>query len=118
MSPHRGTWWAVAAAALVVGACKDSTAPQLSNPQQLGSDLQTVSSVFDSPAFQSFGALDSAAGSPLTASAPPGALFSATRVAAPQTPSPPHADDPARLPAPRTAPVALGAPLSAPGSPS
>ena len=118
MSPYRGTWWAVAAAALVVNACKDSTAPQLSNPQQLGSDLQTVSSVFDSPAFQSFGALDSAAGSPLTASAPAGALLSATRVAAPQTPSQPYADAPARLQALRTAAFALGSPLSAQVIPS
>ena len=68
MSAYRGTWWAIAAAALVVSACKDGTAPQLSNPQQLGSDVQTVASVFDSPAFQSFGALDSAPGSPVAAS--------------------------------------------------
>ena len=65
MSAYRRTWWAIGAAALVVSACKDSTAPQLSNPQQLGSDLQIVSSVFDSPAFRSFGALDSAPGSPI-----------------------------------------------------
>src|SRR5204863_396726 len=95
----------IGAAALVVSACKDSTAPQLSNPQQLGSDLQIVSSVFDSPAFRSFGALDSAPGSPVAASTPAGALLSAASVAAPQTPRQPYADAPARLQAFRTTAV-------------
>ncbi len=107
MSAYRGTWWAIAAAALVVSACKDGTAPQLSNPQQLGSDVQTVASVFDSPAFQSFGALDSAPGSPVAASAPAGALLGATRVAPPQTARLAYADAPTRLQAFRTAASAL-----------
>src|SRR5438552_17768085 len=108
MSAYRRTWWAIGAAALVVSACKDSTAPQLSNPQQLGSDLQIVSSVFDSPAFRSFGALDSAPGSPVAASIPAGALLSAASVAAPQTPRQPYADAPARLQAFRTTAAAFG----------
>src|SRR5881296_882268 len=114
MSAYRRTWWAIGAAALVVSACKDSTAPQLSNPQQLGSNLQTVSSVFGSPAFQSFGALDSAPGSPVTPSTPAGALLSAARVAPPQ----PYADAPARLQAFRSAATALGSPISAQVIPS
>jgi len=118
MSPYRRTWWAIGAAALVVSACKDSTAPQLSNPQQLGSNLQTVSSVFGSPAFQSFGALDSAPGSPVAASTPAGALTAATSVAAPQTPRQPYADAPARLQAFRTTATALGGRLSAQVIPS
>ena len=118
MSAYRGTWWAIAAAALVVSACKDGTAPQLSNPQQLGSDVQTVASVFDSPAFQSFGALDSAPGSPVAASAPAGALLGATRVAPPQTARLAYADAPARLQAFRTAASALSSPLSAQVIPS
>src|SRR5436190_1615704 len=118
MSAYRRTWWAIGAAALVVSACKDSTAPRLSNPQQLGSNLQTVSSVFASPAFQSFGALDSAPGSPVAASTPAGALISATSVAAPQTPRQPYADAPARLQAFRTTATALGGRLSAQVIPS
>jgi len=118
MSAFRHTWWALAAAALVVSACKDGTAPQLSNPQQLGSNLQTVSSVFGSPAFQSFGALDSAPGSPVAPSTAAGALLSATSVAAPQTPRQPYADAPARLQAFRTTATALGGRLSAQVIPS
>ncbi len=118
MSAYRRTWWAIGAAALVVSACKDSTAPQLSNPQQLGSDLQIVSSVFDSPAFRSFGALDSAPGSPVAASTPAGALLSAASVAAPQTPRQPYADAPARLQAFRTTAAAFGGRLSAQVIPS
>jgi len=118
MPAFRRTWWALAAAALVVSACKDGTAPQLSNPQQLGSNLQTVSSVFGSPAFQSFGALDSAPGSPVAPSTAAGALLSATSVAAPQTPRQPYADAPARLQAFRTTATALGGRLSAQVIPS
>ena len=118
MSAYRRPWWAIAVAALIASACKDGTAPQLSNPQQLSSDLQTVSDVFASPAFRSFGALDSAPGSPVTTSAPAGALLSAARVAAPQTPRQPYADAPARLQAFRTAASALGSPLSAQVIPS
>jgi len=118
MSAYRRTWWAIGAAALVVSACKDSTAPQLSNPQQLGSNLQTVSSVFGSPAFQSFGALDSAPGSPVAASTPASALLAATSGAAPQTPRQPYADAPARLQAFRTTATALGGRLSAQVIPS
>ncbi|PYP18504.1 MAG: hypothetical protein DMD52_01865, partial [Gemmatimonadetes bacterium] len=117
MPAYRRTWRAIGAAALVVSACKDSTAPQLSNPQQLSSNLQTVSSVFASPTFQSFGALDSAPGSPV-ASAPAGALLGATRVAVPQTARLAYADAPARLQAFRTAASALGSPLSAQVIPS
>src|SRR5207302_10533126 len=79
-----------AGTAVLVTACSDSTAPppQLSNPPQFSADLQTVAAVFQLPAFQSFGALDSVPGSPL-GSAPAGALLAAARVAAPQAPSPP-----------------------------
>src|SRR5438128_6718244 len=115
MSACRRTWWAVAAAALIAGACKDGTAPQLSNPQQLGSNLQTVSSVFGSPAFQSFGALDSAPGSRLAAPTPPGRLLPARSSAAPPTPRQPYADAPPRLQAFRPRATAPGGRLPAPG---
>ena len=97
-----------AGTAVLVTACSDSTAPppQLSNPPQFSADLQTVAAVFQLPAFQSFGALDSVPGSPL-GSAPAGALLAAARVAAPQAPSPPFAEAPARLRAMKLAVSAL-----------
>ena len=90
-----------AGAALLASACGDSTAPlpQLSNPQQLAADLQTVAAVLQVPALQSFGALDSVPGSPLE-SAPAGALLAAARVA-------PFAQAPARLRAMKLAASAL-----------
>ena len=97
-----------AGAALLASACGDSTAPlpQLSNPAQLAADLQTVAAVLQVPAFQSFGALDSVPGSPLS-SAPAGALLAAARVAAPQAPSPPFAEAAAHLRAMKLAASAL-----------
>ena len=108
MSAHRGTWWALAAAALIASACKEANAPQLSNPQQLTTNLTTVSGVFTAPAYQSFTALDSAPGSPAASSTPAGALLSAARIGAPSTPGQPYADAPARLQAFRTAALHLG----------
>lgn len=118
MSAYRGTWRGLAAVALVAAACSDSTGPQLSDPQQLSSDLQTVSSTFATPAFQSFSALGMAAGSPVPASARAGALLSAARITAPQFARQPYADVPARLQALRSAAPALGSPLSADVIPS
>lgn len=115
MSAYRRTWWAVAAAALIASACHDTSAPQpkLSNPQQLTSDLQTVDSVFGSPAFQSFTSLDSAPGSPVKVSAPAGALLQAVRIAAPGSPSEPYAAVPARLQAMKLAAAALSSTATA-----
>jgi hypothetical protein len=115
MSAHRRTWWAVAAAALIASACHDTSAPQpkLSNPQQLTSDLQTVDSVFQSPAFQSFTSLDSAPGSPVNVSAPVGALLMAARIAAPGSPSEPYAAAPTRLQAMKVAAAALSSTVTA-----
>ncbi|HVH67732.1 MAG TPA: hypothetical protein VM716_07690 [Gemmatimonadales bacterium] len=103
MSAHRGTWCALAAAALIASACKEANAPQLSSPQQLTTNLTTVSSVFAAQAYQSFTALDSAPGSPAATTTPAGALLSAARVGAPLTPRQPYADAPTRLQAFRTA---------------
>ena len=103
---HRRTWWALAATvALGAAACKDSSGPQpqLSNPQQLTSDLQTVSSVFTSPTLQSFGALRTATGSPIGAAPATGALLGAAPVVPPRTANQPYADAAARLQAMRLA---------------
>ena len=102
---RRRTWWGVAVAAIVVAACKDSNGPQpqLSNPQQLASDLQTVSSVFTSPTLQSFGALRTATGSPIGAAPATGALLGAAPVVPPRMANQPYADAAARLQAMRLA---------------
>jgi hypothetical protein len=115
MAAHHRTWWAVAAAALIASACHDTSAPQpkLANPQQLTSDLQTVDSVFQSPAFQSFTSLDSAPGSPVQVSAPAGALLRAAWIAAPGSLSEPYAAAPARLQAIKLAAAALSSTATA-----
>jgi hypothetical protein len=119
MSVSRRTWRSVAAAAaLAAAACRDSTGPTFSNPQQLSADLQSVSSVFLTPTFQSFGAIGAAPGSPVPASAPAGALLATARIAAPQFARQPYADAPARLQALRSAASAVGSPLSADVIPS
>jgi len=109
MARSTRSWWAVATAAAVAAACSSSTGPQahLSNPAQLSTDLQTVGSVFTSPAFQSFGALSVATGSPVAATTPVGALLGATPIVPPRTSTQPYAKAPARLQALRTAAGAL-----------
>ena len=109
MARSTRSWWAVATAAAVAAACNSSTGPQahLSNPAQLSTDLQTVGSVFTSPAFQSFGALSVATGSPVAATTPVGALLGATPIVPPRTSTQPYAKAPARLQALRTAAGAL-----------
>ena len=101
----RRTWWGLAAAAAVAAAaCSEGTAPQLSNPQQLNSDIQTVAAVFEAPVFQSFGAVGTAPGSPAAAPTVPGAaLFRATIPAAPPGPGQAYAATPQRLQALRAA---------------
>ena len=106
---RRSRWAVVVAAALVAAACKGSTGPQaqLSNPAQLSADLQAVGGVFTSPAFQSFGALRVATGSPVAVTTPVGALLSAAPIVPPRTTTQPYANTPARLQALRTAAGAL-----------
>ena len=101
----RRTWWGLAAAAAVAAAaCSEGTAPQLSNPQQLNSDIQTVAAVFEAPVFQSFGAVGTAPGSPAAAPTVPGAaLFRATIPAAPPGPGQAYAATPQRMQALRVA---------------
>lgn len=118
MSGHRGTWWALATAALIASACTEANAPQLSNPQQLTTNLTTVSNVFAAQAYQSFAALDSAPGSPAASTTPAGALLSAARIAAPLTPRQPYADAPTRLQAFRSAASSIGGGISAQVIPS
>ncbi|HEX4602157.1 MAG TPA: hypothetical protein VH116_12240 [Gemmatimonadales bacterium] len=108
-------WGGLAAAALITAACHSTTAPQpqLSNPQQLSSDLQTVAGVFTSPTFQSFSALRNAAGSPVGPAAPAGALLGAAPIVAPRTSTQPYAGAMARLQALRLAASTLNPSISA-----
>lgn len=109
-------WWGpAAAAAFVVAACSSSTAPQpqLSNPQQLSTNLQTVSGVLTSPTFNSFGALRTASGSPVAAPTVPGALLGAAPITPPATSTQAYAGAPARLQALRLAASSLGSGIAA-----
>lgn len=112
---RRSGWGLVVAAAFLTAACKGSTGPQaqLSNPAQLSADLQTVGGVFTSPAFQSFGALRLATGSPVAVTTPVGALLSAAPIVPPRTATQRYANAPARLQALRTAAGALSGGINA-----
>ena len=112
---RRSGWGLVVAALFVAAACNESTGPQahLSNPAQLSADLQTVGAVFSSPAFQSFGALRLATGSPVAVTTPAGALLSAAPIVPPRTATRPYANAPARLQAFRTAAGALSGAINA-----
>ena len=110
MPVYSRSWWVLATvAALTAAACNETTRPQahLSNPAQLSADLQTVGSVFTSPAFQSFSALGLATGSPVAATTRVGALLGAAPIVPPRTSTQPYANAPARLQALRTAAGAL-----------
>src|SRR5207245_8454030 len=110
MPVYSRSWRVLATvAALTTAACNENTGPQahLSNPAQLSADLQTVGSVFTSPAFQSFSALGLATGSPVAATTRVGALLGATPIVPPRTSTQPYANAPARLQALRTAAGAL-----------
>jgi hypothetical protein len=111
----RRTWWGVAAAALITAACHSTTAPQpqLTNPAQLSSDLQTVAGVFTSPTFQSFSVLRTTTGSPVGAAAPAGALLGAASIVAPSTTTQPYAGAMERLQAFRLAASTLNPGISA-----
>ena len=104
-----------AAAALVAAACSTSTAPQpqLSNPQQLSTNLQTVSGVVSSPTFASFGALRMATGSPVAAPTVPGALLAAAPITPPASSTQAYAGAPARLQALQLAAASLGSGIAA-----
>lgn len=113
---HGRLWWGFAATvSLIAAACNSSTGPQaqLSNPQALSSDLQTVSSVFVSPTFQSFGAVGTATGSPAAGPAAAGALLGAAPIVAPRSVTQPYAGGPARLQALRRAASSLSSGISA-----
>jgi hypothetical protein len=106
---------AAAAAACVVAACSSSTAPQpqLSNPQQLSTNLQTVAGVVSSPTFSSFGALRTASGSPVAAPTVPGVLLGAAPITAPATSTQAYAGAPARLQGLRLAAATLPSGIAA-----
>lgn len=112
---RRSGWGLVVAAAFVAAACNESTGPQarLSNPAQLSADLQTVGAVFTSPAFQSFGALRLATGSPVAVTTPAGALLSAAPIVPPRTATQPYANAPVRIQAFRTAAGVLSGGINA-----
>ena len=111
----RRPWWGLAAAALITAACHSTTAPQpqLTNPQQLSSDLQTVGGVFTSPTFLSFAALRTAVGSPVGAAAPAGALLGAAPIVAPRSATLPYASALERLQAMRLAATTFNPGISA-----
>jgi hypothetical protein len=98
---HRRAWWGLAVvAAFAAAACSDTTGPQahLSDPATLSSDLQTVSGVLLSPAFQSFGALsDTATGSPVAAPSRVGMLLRAAPFNPPRTSAALQANAAARM---------------------
>jgi hypothetical protein len=104
-----------AAAALVAAACSSSTAPQpqLSNPQQLSTNLQTVSGVVTSPTFHTFGALRTAAGSPVMAPSVAGAMLGVAPITPPGTAAQAYAGAPARLQELRLAAASLGSGIAA-----
>src|SRR3989454_12030669 len=91
------------AAATILAACSESTSPPLPDSQGLNSDLQTVSAVFQTDVFKSFGAIGTARGSPAATTPPPGALLRATSPLAPSSTSQPYAATPQRLQALRVA---------------
>ncbi len=104
-----------AAAALVAVACSSSTAPQpqLANPAQLSTNLQTVSGVVSSPTFHTFGALRTAAGSPVMAPSVAGAMLGVAPTTPPGTATQAYAGAPARLQELRLAAASLGSGIAA-----
>jgi hypothetical protein len=112
---QRHSWWGLAVVVAFAAACSNSTGPQahLASPQQLSSNLQAVSGVFQSTAFQGFGAIGTAPGSPATVTTPVGALLQAAPITAPRTSSQPYADAPRRLQALRLAASTLHSGISA-----
>ncbi len=96
---HGRSSWALALIAAFAAACSSSSGPQshLASPTQLSADLQTVSAIFQSSAFQSFGAIGTATGSPAAVSTRAGALLAATPIVAPRSSIQPYADTPRRL---------------------
>src|SRR2546430_14957707 len=108
MPTHRRTWLGLAVAALVA-ACSESTSPPLPDSQGLNSDLQTVSGVFQTAVFKSFGAIGTAPGSPAATTTPPGALLRATSPLAPSSAKQPYAATPQRLQALRVAASGMSA---------
>jgi len=102
MPTHRRSWLGLAAAT-ILAACSESTSPPLPDSQGLNSDLQTVSAVFQTDVFKSFGAIGTAPGSPAATTTPPGALLRATSPLAPSSANQPYAATPQRLQALRVA---------------
>src|SRR2546427_736196 len=108
MPTHRRTWLGLAAAT-ILAACSESTSPTLPDSQGLNSDLQTVSGVFQTDVFKSFGAIGTAPGSPAATTTPPGALLRATSPLAPSSTKQPYAATPQRLQALRLAAAGMSA---------
>jgi len=108
MPTHRRSWLGLAAAT-ILAACSESTSPPLPDSQGLNSDLQTVSAVFQTDVFKSFGAIGTAPGSPAATTTPPGALLRATSPLAPSSTKQPYAATPQRLQALRVAAAGMSA---------
>jgi len=112
---QRHFWWGLAVVAALAAACKNSTGPQaqLGDPRGLSTDIQSVSGVLQSAVLQSFGLVDSAAGSPATVATPAGALLRAAPFTTLRATGQPYTDAPRRLQGLRLAAGALGSGINA-----
>ena len=116
-SRHGHPRWGLAVVAAFAAACNSTAAPppqaHLADPQQLSSDLQTVSGVLQSTVLESFGVVGTATGSPAKVVTPAGALLRVAPLTPPQTAGRPYADAPRRLQSLRLAAGTLGSGISA-----
>src|SRR5437660_6577088 len=112
---QRHFWWGLAVVAALAAACKNSTGPQaqLGDPRGLSIDIQTVSGVLQGGVLQSFGLVDSAAGSPATVATPAGAMLRAAPFTTLRATGQRYTDAPRRLQALRLAAGALGSGINA-----
>ena len=112
---QRLSWWGLAVVAALAAACKNSTGPQaqLGDPRGLSTDIQTVSGVLQAGVLQSFGLVDTAAGSPARVATPAGALLRAAPFTTLRVTGQPYTDAPQRLRALRLAAGALGSGINA-----
>ncbi len=112
---QRHFWWGLAVVAALAAACKNSTGPQaqLGDPRGLSTDIQSVSGVLQSAVLQSFGLVDSAAGSPAKVATPAGALLRTAPFTTLRATGQPYTDAPRRLQGLRLAAGALGSGINA-----
>ena len=111
---QRHFWWGLAVV-VALAACKNSTGPQaqLGDPRGLSTDIQSLSGVLQSAVLQSFGLVDTAAGSPATVATPAGAMLRAAPFTTLRGTGQRYTDAPRRLQALRLAAGALGSGINA-----